>query len=352
MQGDKIIIPASAAGFVSIFGNISKGTGDTVNLPEGMCNIGGNGYGYLLAPQSSWNPLTAGNNDGSFASLALGDDIYIYACRHSSGTAAWVASKNSTVPTGYDADTSRKMGGFHVGRYRGVENRYSTSYVPVVQILPGSCWDVGHRPTCDPSGMVEVIPGSMWADIYLNSVGSGVWPSIVPVSKYGATLIRDNTYARIDLHQIINNAGKRLPTPEEFLRYAEGAPAGLDGSNDQAWSMTTNTGPTTAGGVAKAVSQYDVVDAGGNLWEWLDSHYDLGDYNGSVTPFAWDNVVVDVGPDSAIPRGYVYRARWQAFLGGGHWYEGVRAGARCLHSNTDPWFAGGYVGLRGVCDSL
>jgi hypothetical protein len=350
--GDKIIVPAMAAGFVSLFGQISKGAGDTVHLPEGMANIGGNGFGYLLAPAVNWDPLAAGNNDGSFAALALGDNIYIYAVRQASGTAKWVASKNSTVPTGYDAASSRKIGGFHVGRYRGVANRYNTAYAPVTQILPNSCWDLAHRPTCDPTGMVEVIPGSLWVDIYPNSEGAGLWPENVPVSVYGATIIRDTIYSRSDFHQLINNAGKRLPTVEEFLRYAEGAPAGLDGSNDQAWSMTTNTGPTTAGGVAKAVSQYNVVDAVGNVWDWLDSHHDIGDYNGSVTPYAWDAAVVNVGKDAAYPRGSVDHAAWGAFIGGGPWLGGVLDGARCLYSSAVPWDADGRVGLRGVCDSL
>lgn len=350
--GDIIILPAQAAGFVSLFGSISKGTGNTLNLPEGMVNIGGNGKGYALAAQVDWDPYLATNNDGSFSAVTLGDDIYIHACQQAGGVAKWVASKNSTYPTGYTASTSRKMGGYHVGRYRGVANRYITAYAPVTQIIPNSCWDLQHRPTCDPTGMVEVIPGSLWVDIYLNSEGSGTWPENVPVSAYGATIIRDTIYSRSDLHQLLRNAGKRLPTVEEFLVYAEGAPAGLDDSNDQAWAATTNTGPTTAGGVAKAVSMHNVVDAVGNVWDWLDGHYDMGDYDGSVMPYAWDHAVVAVGKDSATPRGAVNHVRWRSFLGGGSWFDGVRAGARCLNTNAVPWHAYGSVGLRGVCDAL
>ncbi len=163
---------------------------------------------------------------------------------------------------------------------------------------------------------------------------------------------REQIYSRSDFHQLISNAGKRLPTVEEFLRYAEGAPGGLDGSNDQAWAATTNTGPTTVGGVAKAVSQFNVVDAAGNVYDWLDSHYDLGDYSGNVTPYAWDAAVVNVGKDAATPRGSVYHAAWRSFVGGGNWDHGVHCGARCLDSAAGPWGADGHVGLRGVCDSL
>ena len=343
-SGDKIVIPAQAGGFASLFGQIGKGTGDTLNLPEGMVNIGGNGKGYLLAAQTDWDPTT--NDDGTVAALALGDDVYVYAVQDASGTAQWIASKNSTFPTGYDATNSRKIGGFHYGRVRSIADRYNTSITPATQIVPNSCWDLQHRPTCDPTGMVEVITGSLWVDIYLNSEGSGTWPENVPVSAYGATAIKDDIYSRSDFHQLVANAGKRLPTVEEFLRYAEGAPAGLDGNNDQAWAATGNTGPTTTGAVAKAVSQYNVVDAVGNLWDWLDNHFDLGG------TFAWSNSVVNVGKDSATARGYVSHAAWRAFIGGGAFNDGVLAGARCLSSNAAPWGAHGNVGVRGVCDAL
>ncbi|PWG62872.1 phage major tropism determinant [Spiribacter halobius] len=345
-SGDRIILPAQAAGFIALMGHIEKGTGDTLNLPEGMANIGGNSQGYVLAPQTDWDPLGAGNNDGTFDALALGDDIYIYAVTDPSGTAQWLASKNSTVPSGYTAGTSRKIGGFHYGRVRPVAERYDSAYSPATQIVPNSVWDLQHRPKCDPSGMVEVVPGRLWVDIYLNSEGSGTWPENVPVSQYGATLIKDDVYARVDFHVLARNAGKRLPTVEEFLTYAVGAPQGADANNDTAWSDTSNTGPTTAGGVAKAVSMFNVVDAVGNLWDWLDNQIDLGG------TFAWDRTVVDVGQDSAFARGEVYHAGWRCFLGGGNFGEGVHAGARCLFLPANPWGANGGVGLRCVCDAL
>jgi len=355
-SGDKFIIPAMAAGFSSLFGTINKGAGDTLNLPEGMVNIGGNGKGYLLDSQASWDPLVAANNDGSFAALALGDDIYIYALQAASGTAQWVASANSTVPAGYTSSNSRKIGGFHFGRVRPVASRYDTAYVPPAQIVPNSCWDLQHRPTCDPTGMVEVTPGSLWVDVYLNSEGGGTWPENVAVSAYGATPIKDDIYARSDFHLLARNAGKRIPSAEEFLTYAEGAPQGNDATNDTAWSATTNTGPTNTGAVAKAVSMFNVVDAAGNLWEWLDDHYDLGIEDRR----AWSTAIVNVGKDAAFARGqtytYIYGASdtssWRSFFGGGYFGGGVYCGSRCLYSNAIPWYAIGILGLRCVCDAL
>jgi len=260
------------------------------------------------------------------------------------------------VPTGYTASNSRKIGGFHYGRVRPVASRYDAAYAPAVQIVPNSCWDLQHRPTCDPTGMVEVVPGKLWVDIYLSSEGAGTWPENTPVSAYGATPIKDDVYARVDFHLLTRNAGKRLPSAEEFLTYAEGAPQGNDANNDTAWSATTNTGPTSTGAVAKAVSMFNVVDAAGNLWEWLDDHYDLG-LEGRA---AWSTAIVDVGKDAAFARGqaytYVYgtsdTSSWRGFLGGGPFDVGVRCGARCLHSVADPWGAYGTVGLRCVCDAL
>jgi hypothetical protein len=194
--------------------------------------------------------------------------------------------------------------------------------------------------------MVDVIPGWLWVDIYLNSEGSGVWPENIPVSAFGATPIKDDVYARTDFHQLARNAGKRLPTVEEFLTYAEGAPQGGNSDNDTAWSSTGNAGPTTTGAVAKAVSQLNVVDAAGNLYDWLDSHHDLGG------TFAWTTSVVNVGKDAAIPRGSVRHADWRAFVGGGNFGEGAYCGARCLYSTANPWHAGGNVGLRCACDAL
>ncbi|WP_339860488.1 hypothetical protein [Thalassospira alkalitolerans] len=336
---------AAGAGYFSMMGKISAAGAVTLDIPEGSVNIGGNGKGYMIAAQSSWDVSDATNHDGSLGTLVLGDDVYIYAVDDGDIQAKLVASKNADIPDGYTAVNSRKIGGFHYGRVRPVVNRYDTDYIPSVQIVPNSVWDLQHRPSCDPTGMVEITPGGFWADIYLNSEGGGIWPENVPVSRYGQSLIRNNVYARSDFHLLLRNAGKRLPTVEEFLTYAEGAPAG-ENNNTFAWTATTNAGPTTAGNVDKAVSMFNVVDAVGNLWDYLDDHLDWGG------TFSKDTSVVNVGKDAAIPRGAVEHADWSNFAGGGAYGYSVSAGARCLHSGSKPWFTNGVVGLRGVCGAL
>ncbi|SFT73629.1 hypothetical protein [Halomonas saccharevitans] len=339
-------IPAMGAGHFEMMGSIVASGAMRLDVPEGVLNIGGNGKGYVLPPLVDWDPTAVANQDGSLDSLTLGDDVYLYAVQGADGRAGLVASTNITVPGGYTSETSRKIGGFHYGRVRTIAQRYDTAITPATQIVPNSVWDLSHRPTCDPTGMVEVVPGRLWVDIYLNSEGSGTWPENIPVSRFGVQPIKDDIYSRSDFHLLVRNAGKRLPTVEEFLTYAEGAPQGNDGNNDLAWSATGNSGPTTTGAVAKAVSMFNVVDAAGNLWDWLDNHHDLGGtYN-------WTTSVVNVGKDSSIPRGQVYHAAWRCFVGGGNFGNGVRCGARCLYSHAHPWSASGSNGFRGACDAL
>lgn len=339
---------AAFAGYFSMDGQISATGATTLNIPECLVNIGGNGHGYLLAAQSDWSIVEPTHHDGSLNTLALGDDIRLFAVDPGDGTtdAKLIASKNDAFPDGYDASNSRKIGGFHYGRVRPVANRYDLAYSPAIQIVPNSVWDLNHRPKCDPSGMVEIVPGGFWADIYLNSEGAGTWPENTPVSKHGVMPIKDDVYARSDFHMLVRNAGKRLPTIEEFLTYAEGAPAGENGNNTYAWSATSNTGPTTTGNVEKSVSMFNVVDAVGNLWDWLDGHFDLGGNN-----YNQDFSAVNVGQDSSTPRGSVNHVAWRCFIGGGVFYDGAHCGSRYIHSGAAPWEANSVVGLRGVCDA-
>lgn len=341
-SGDRIIIPAMAAGFSSLFGTINKGAGDTLNLPEGMINIGGNSKGYLLESATDWNPADAANNDGSVAPLALGDDIYIYAVQNASGVAQWMASKNSTVPTGYTADNSRKVGGFHHGKVRPLAEAYSAAAVLPTQIIPNSCWDLQHRPKCDPSGMVEVIPGQLWADIYLASEDGTAWPDTTPLSLHDATpLTGTEGYSRLDYSRLARNAGKRLPDYSEFLVFAYGVPQGATNSTGR-----QNTGDHGGYGF-ESVSSLNVDQPSGNLWQQTNLYYDRQ----HDAPDAWNNDL-NAGKDAASSHGQWRGSQFRAALVGGDWSVVSEAGARSVTLGFDPWNTGTSVGLRGVCDSL
>lgn len=334
---------AQGAGFVTLDGQIGKGAGNTLNLPSGLINIGGNGLGYRLDAEVDWNPLGVANNDGSFNALNLGDNIYVYAVQQASGVGKWLASVNATVPSGYTADNSRKVGGFHYGRTRPRASRYNTGYAPATEIVSNSCWDLLHRPKCDPTGMVEVIPGRVWVDIYLSSVVSGSWPDTVVGSVYNATPLQGTTYTPIDMALLLANVGKRLPTTFEFLAYAEGAPQGENAANTYAWANNANVAPTTTGAVAKAVSVKNVVDAVGNMEELL------GDFLNSGTGYASSNAELSIGQDNAQARGIIYRADLRLWSGGGGYDTGAYAGAGALRfvyaNNSAHW------GLRGACEA-
>ncbi|UXF57506.1 SUMF1/EgtB/PvdO family nonheme iron enzyme [Chromohalobacter phage YPCBV-1] len=349
MANKTYAIPAMGAGHFGMMGAIAAAGAMRLDVPEGILNIGGNGKGYVLPPLVDWDPTAIGNQDGSLDGLAVGDDVYLYAVQGADGRAGLVASTNITVPGGYTAATSRKIGGFHYGRVRTVADRYNKAIVPSVQIVPNSVWDLGHRPKCDPTGMVEVIPGRLWADIYLNSQGSGAWPETIPVSRFGVMpLSGAEGYSRyLDLPVLAANAGKRLPTLDEFYVYADGTPEGNDANNDTAWSATTNTDRAATGTVAKAVSCLGIVDAAGNLWEPM-----LGLYDQTTSTWEWDRTILQNGKDSAELRGELYHQRWRFWLAGGRFVSGVRCGSRCAHSATSPESVASYAGLRCVCDSL
>jgi len=349
-SGDITIVPAQAAGFFSFQGNFAKNpSGDLIDVPAGMINIGGNGKGYLQAAQTAFDPFAAANRDASFTALTIGDDIYLYAVGQATGYVKIICSKNATAPTGYTAASSRKVGGFHVGRTRPMAQRFAAAYVPTVGIVPNSVWDLGHRPKASPEGMAEFAPGQ-WGMIYLPSVISGAWPDVVFGSRYNAAPVRSTGgYNELDTHRGIHAAGMREPTFSEWLMMSYGAPQGADANNDTAWSATTNTGPCNTGAVAKSVSCANFVDTVGNLWERLSGHFDIGS---STNAYVWDATVVNTGQDSAYGRGQVYHVAWRYAIAGGSWNEGVHCGSRTLTANANAWRAGGDVTTRGVSDSL
>ena len=302
--GDKIMIPAQAAGFASLFGHLEKGAGDTLHVPEGMLNIGGNGFGFLLDSRADWDPVA--NSDGSFSSLAVGDDIYLYAVRDYSGLAALVASTNSTVPDGATAEESRKIGGFHFGKVRPLADAYNAAASLPTQIIPNSCWDLWQRPTCDPSGMVEIIPGKLWCDIYLASEGGTAWPDTVPISAHNATPITGaEGYSRLDYSRLVRNAGKRLPDYSESLMFAYGVPQGATGASGR-----INTGDHTGYGF-ECVSCLNVDQPSGNIWQ------QLGSYAGSYTS-TW-NDDLNTGKDSAHDHGQWRGSEFVGLIFGGNW---------------------------------
>jgi hypothetical protein len=155
-------------------------------------------------------------DDIDTGAVAAGRDYNIYACNNS-GTLVLKTSLASTFPSGYDATTSRKIGGFHtlcadVGTISG---HTLTGYVNK-EILPASIWDLKHRARCgNNAGMVFDSKSRIWVDIYL---ASGTGASTVSVN--GGTISDTRTW--LGFVDDGGAVGKRLLTDTEFQHIALG----------------------------------------------------------------------------------------------------------------------------------
>lgn len=335
-MADYSVVAAQMAAMFEIEGQIQKGAGDTIDVPPMSLNVGGRGL--HLNNYVSLNPLS--QNDGTFSGFEFGTDYYIYAVQPGpmSITPELLVSKNSTIPNGYTAANSRKIGGFHYGKIRTGAAAGSVAD----GIVPNSVWDLRHRPTCSPEGMVEV--GNIWVDIYLSSDdGQGGLKS-----AYNATPLTGTE--GLDWYSFVERAakvGKRLLTYAEWIAAAQGSPQGLDDSNENAWTKTTNTGRNPTGIIPNATSIYNCRDCVGNVYEWLDEM--IVRWDGTTNKWEWH----DVMPDQGYGQLYMYTPHaLVAMRTGAAWNNGVLAGARAANLNGYPWRVSSYDGCRAACDPL
>ena len=310
--------------------------------------------------------LGAGNLDTG-SSFAVGADYYVYLVDNNQ-TGELVISANATFPQGASADNARKIGGFHFGHVRCVNERWtpvSPAGAPfgsdgvgwqknvVVGIVPNSVWDLSDRPPMP--GMVSV--GNTWRFIYLasqeeavafesNSNGLFVRAGKLQ-SKYGQLPVTGteglNWYS---FQELASKQGLRLPTYAEFVQGAYGNPGGQDSLDEFGWTKTGNTARARtgcnvdlntglyvpSGGVKQfAVSAYNLVDCVGNVREWVDG---LSIWDGGVSGFGYQDVL---GAD----KGRLYATNntgLRAFVCGGDWSSGVNAGPRAVNLSGSPWY--------------
>ena len=321
----------------------------TITIPSMWVNINDSGYvqnGSVtvnLATASSWDASTYAT-----AANRAGKDFYIYAVQPSSGTVPKIIlSANSTVPTGYTASNSRKIGGFHclcadVGTISG----HTLSGYVAGNILPASIWDLYHRPVSSPEGMVW--SGRKWYDIYLAS-----WNGSKLVSAYGGT-IADGESSKKFTGEIFEEefirAGKVLISREDFKDCAYGSNEGTNiyGSAD----------PGTAGGhkdtaSRRMISNIGCEDCCGALWQWTRDWWENSPaiksgttLNGSPsydsTKYAsktedrwlhgigygtWSDYSVTNTDAESIARGQIWGIIIRALVGGG-WGSGSACGSR------------------------
>lgn len=262
-----------------------------------------------------------GANTYTTGSNRAGKDFYIYACVPSSGTEPVIKiSANSTVPTGYTAETSRKVGGFHclcadVGTISG----HTLSDYVAGDILPCSVWDLSHRPKSEPEGMVYVEGIDLWVDIYFCSYEGAIADNNLKlISQYGAT-IADGTskeaFHSLKFEYYMLKQKKRLPWVREFRSFALGT-----GGNT---NITPSKDPNTTGGHISSgtnhriISYYGVEDCCGASWQCCS------DYGACSTNGTWTDINDGCMPYDA--NGFFAGPEYRALVGGG-WGTGSYCG--------------------------
>ena len=237
-------------------------------------NIGGNPYISTIDKVLQLTSL------GTLDSLG-GKDVYIYACASSTTEPDFVLSLNSTIPSGYTAETSRKIGGFHclcadVGT---IEGHTLSSYLKGY-ILPLSVWDLLHRPVSDSEGMVYIKEINKWVDIYLCS-----WGGNSLESKFGAVICDGSSATKFHgagFSEQLRLISKRPLFRNEFATVAKG-------SNENT-NIQNSTDPSTTGGHIdtagrRMISNYGLEDCCGVLWQWGEDLFDCA----SAAGISWSS---------------------------------------------------------------
>jgi len=250
----------------------------SITIPAGM-QVAINGGLYITNTATTLNLdsfITAANRKGK--------DVYVYACVPSSGTApTFVLSLNSTVPTGYTAATSRKIGGFHCLCVDvGIISGHALSGYVAGDILPASVWDLLFRAESENEGMVFI--GGHWYDIYLPS-----WASNKLQSVYGGTIVDGTSAMPMHGERFAEYAGlvnKRLICRDEFLVIAKG-------SNERT-NISGNSDPNTTGGHKdtnnrRMISNYGLEDCCGALWQWTSDIFGAYNILSTTSPAKFDN---------------------------------------------------------------
>jgi len=259
----------------------NKGSGNAANrrtlvTPDFLTvNINNVGYALLAAVEFDLNADsgvwdTLEGTDYSTAANRAGKDFYVYACTSVSDPVPVIfVSAATTFPSGYAANTSRKIGGFHcecvdVGTISG---HALTGYL-AGDILPRSVWDLQHRSAGPQAGMV-------WAgktDFDSAFYGAPIWVAIYLASGTGASTTSVNggtisdTRNWMDFVDDFAAIGCRLLEDDEFQSIAAG-------SNEES-NIATGADPATTGGhTAYELLTLDVAPGGGG---WAAGDYIIG----------------------------------------------------------------------------
>jgi hypothetical protein len=314
-------------------------------LSPNVMTVNINGLGYVLGSQTEISLATAANwdtttpTDYTVAANRAGKDFYVYACQPASGiTPVILLSASSTFPAGYDADTSRKIAGFHcLCVAAGTIAGHALTGFAQGDILPQSIWNLKHRPaSTNLEGMVYSSGLNKWIDIYLTS-GTGsntasVNGGTISDSRNWMTFVDD--YAAV---------GKRMLTDFEFQCAAAGSneETNINGSADP----VTTTGHSDSAG-RRMISNIGCEDCCGVVWQWLlDQSYRNDDTYSST----WEYYDLPGAKGSLYRQGDTGDVKLRA---GGAWFGGSNCGSRARDACSYRWNTNSNLGGRGCAENV
>lgn len=294
----------------------------SIVIPKNM-RININGEAYISTHNVTLNTSTLGEN-------LAGKDAYIYALAGSGTEPDFVLSLNSTVPTGYTAENSRKIGGFHcLCKDVGIIKGHALSGYVAGDILPATRWDLLHRPKGEPEGFAYEELTDCWIAIYLPS-----WDGTKLVSVYNGVIADGASTKKWHgeaFYEQFAKQGMRLVWRHEFQM-------GAKGSNEQT-NIRGSSDPNTTGGHVdtagrRMISNIGLEDCCGVLWQFA---MDLGFAGGS----SWTNSVYNSSVDDRS-YGQTYGTLYRLLLGS-RWDDGANCGSRsadCGASSANVYVSG------------
>ena len=316
-------------------------------------------------------------------SFTVGTDYFIYLLLNASKNPEIAISRNATFPLGFTAENSRKIGGFHYGSIRKVDDSWTpvdslgTKYGAggthwrdnvTVGIIPNSVWDLKNRPKTLFGGLVKV--GNIWMSIYQASIKVPVtfMDSTKGLHVSGGEL--QSVYGQMpatgteglcqyNFVELASRAGMRLPSYQEWLAAAMGNPQGEDAADNYGWTKKTNIERARTGccvnpnsgvydavsGIKKyAVSAFNCVDCVGNVWENLSDY--IGRFDAGTGTWGYQDQL-----GSGMGQVFEWKADGLSALRvGGNWNSGVCCGSRAVYMSTSPWILNSSNGCRLACD--
>jgi hypothetical protein len=327
-------------------------------IPAMTVNI--NGTAYMLQSDAELDAdASASWDSSSYATAAnrAGKDFYIYACVPDSGTTPdFILSANSTVPTGYTEDTSRKLGGFHGECVAvGTITNHPLSGWAAGDILPTSVWDLKHRPIGEPEGYAYDEGTDMWYSIYglswsgsfgsatATMAGRAANDTLTLESKYGAEWADGASSEKWHcwkFEQILARQKQRLPYQREFVVASLGS---NQGTNIYGSADPVTTGGHKDTGNRRMISNIGLEDCCGDHWIW-GADVGAATTSGGTYADAFD-------ANDKYCGGQVYGTVYRPLLGG-HWDYAAYCGSRASYWAYGALALAAFSGARGASEPL